>query len=91
MDEWCRFFFLRTVDASVPEASERLGEPGLLRVLDEFDFLIPPSRSDAGYFSLRPDGVFAPDEIADLPKSSSALRLACFSASSFSRSSSESD
>ena len=53
------FFFL--TEASVPEASERFGDPGRFKERDDVDFFMPPcsSRSEL-LFSLRPDGVLAP-------------------------------
>jgi hypothetical protein len=90
-DRWRCFFFLRD-EASVPEASERLGLAGLFRDMEALTFLRPPSRSLA-CFSLRPEGVFVPEEErADfLPSGSSLTRLTSFSFSRRSRSSSESD
>src|SRR5271170_3915955 len=92
-DDGCRcFFFLRT-DASVPEASDKLGLPGRLRDFIEPDFFIAASRSLSmpPCFSLRPDGVLVPlDEIPDFLSASSFSLLAFFSSSTRWRSSSES-
>jgi hypothetical protein len=91
-------FFFR-VEASVPEASERFGEPGRLRDRLDDDFFIPPTVSRSlrppatDIFSLRLLGVLVPDEdmpAAALAASSSRLMLARRSRSRRSRSSSES-
>lgn len=83
-DDGCRcFFFLRT-DASVPEASERLGLPGRLRDLIELDFFIAASRSlsIAPCFSFRPDGVLVPaEDMPDFLSASAFSRLDFFSSS----------
>jgi hypothetical protein len=82
VDERCLFFFfLRATEASVPEASERLGLPGRFSDFDEEDFFRPPSRSLAvpPCFSFRPDGVFVPVDSPDRLASCSAFNF--FSAS----------
>lgn len=82
MDERCRFFFfLRARDASVPEASERLGLPGRLRDFEDEDFFMPPSLSLAvpPSFSFLPEGVFVPVDALERLVSSSTF--AFFSAS----------
>ena len=76
MDDKCRFFFfLRDRDTSVPDASERLGLPGLLRDFEDEDFFIPPSLSLAvpPCFSLRPEGVLVPVDAPECLVSSSAF------------------
>ena len=78
----CFLCFLR--DVSVPEASERFGDPGRLRAKDD-DFL---ERSEC--FD-RPEGVFVPFEEAPEGKFSPSLPFALsipFRSSSFFRSSS---
>jgi hypothetical protein len=81
VDERCRFFFfLRANDASVPEASERLGLPGRLRDFEDEDFFMAPSLSLAvPCFSFRPEGVLVPVDAPERLVSSSSFTF--FSAS----------
>lgn len=87
------FSFFFRVEASVPDASERLGEPGRLREREDEDLVNPPASKSLPLFSLRPDGVFAPEERMPVffpSASSSFFKLASRSRSMRSRSSSES-
>lgn len=90
-DRWRCFFFLRT-EASVPEASERLGLPGRFSEFEEPDFFITRSRSLSipPCFSFLPEGVLAPDDRPDFLSASAFSRLRFFSSSTLRRSSSES-
>ncbi len=81
-------FFLLT-EASVPDASDPFGEAGRLSEREEPDFFIPLSSRSVSRFSLRPDGVFVPEEgRLDFLASSSSFCLARRSSSRRSSSSS---